>query len=59
MKKYNIQLLINSQSSNSCWKSLESGSVPKMINAGVIKIDDTYFNAINVEELIILENLKP
>lgn len=59
MKKYDIQLLINSQWSYSRWKGLESASEPKMINEGVIKIDDVYFNAVNVEELIILENHQP
>lgn len=56
MKKYNIQLLINAQWSYSYWKGLESDSEPKMINGRVIKIDDVYFNALNIEELIILEN---
>ena len=59
MKKYDIQLLINSQWSDSCWKGLESDSEPKMINDGVIKIDDFYFNAVNVDELIIIENHQP
>ncbi|MER2079420.1 hypothetical protein [Psychrobacillus psychrotolerans] len=59
MKKYDIQLLINSQWSYAFWKGLESNSEPKMINDGVIKIDDVYFNAVNVEELIIIENHQP
>ena len=59
MKKYDIQLLISSQWSYSFWKGLESNSEPKMINDGVIKIDDVYFNAVNVEELIIIENHQP
>lgn len=56
MKKYNIQLLIKSQQSYSCWKGLESATEPKMINDWIIKIDGVYFNSVNVEELIIIEN---
>ena len=59
MKKYDIQLLISPQWSYSYWKGLESDSEPKMINDGVIKIDDVYFNAVNVKELIIIENHQP
>lgn len=56
MKKYDIQLLIKPQCSYSCWKGLESDNEPKMVNDGVIKIDDVYYNALNIEEIIIVEN---
>lgn len=56
MKKYDVHLLISSQGSYSFWQGLESNSKPRMINEGVINIGDVYFNAVNVEELIIIEN---
>ena len=56
MKKYDIQLLINSHSNYLYWRGLESDKSPKMINEGVIKIGEVYFNAINIEEVIIVEN---
>jgi len=59
MKKYDIHLLISPLWSYSFWTGFESNSEPKMINNGVIKIDDVYFNAVNVEELIIIENHQP
>lgn len=59
MKKYDIQLLINPQLTKSYWKGLNSDSTPKLLNDGVMQIDDRYFNAINVDELIIVENHQP
>lgn len=59
MKKYNIQLLINPQMTFSYWKGVESDEAPKKINDGVIQIGEVYFNAINVEEMIITENHRP
>ena len=56
MKKYNIQLLINSPTTFSYWKGLESDKAPKKINDGVIQIGEVYYNAINVEEIIVIEN---
>ena len=59
MKKYNIQLLINPQMTFSYWKGVESDKAPIKINDGVIKIGEVYYNAINVEEMIITENHQP
>ena len=61
MKKYNIQLLINPQMTFSYWKGVESDKAPKKINGGVIKIGEgeVYYNAMNVEQMIITENHQP
>lgn len=59
MKKYNIQLLINSQMMFSYWEGIESDKAPIKINDGVIQIGEIYYNAINVEEMIISENHQP
>lgn len=59
MKKYDIQLLINPQLTKPYWKGLKSDSTPKLLNDGVMQIGDRYFNAINVDELIIVENHQP
>lgn len=59
MKKYNIQLLINSQMTLSYWKGVESDFAPKKINDGVIQIGEEYYNAITIEEMIITENHQP
>jgi len=59
MKKYNIQLLINPQTTFSYWKGVESDKPPKKINDGVIQIGEVYYNAINIEEMIITENYQP
>ncbi|MEK5146706.1 hypothetical protein MKX53_06650 [Psychrobacillus sp. FSL K6-4615] len=59
MKKYNIQLLINSPITFSYWKGVESDQAPKKINEGVIQIGEVYYNAINVEQMIIMENHQP
>ena len=56
MEKYNIHLLINSQKELSYWKCVESATAPKKINDGVIQIGEVYYNAINVEEIIVIEN---
>ncbi|WP_419957193.1 hypothetical protein [Psychrobacillus psychrotolerans] len=56
MKKYNIQLLINSPTTFSYWKGVESDKAPKKINDGVIQIGEVYYNAINVKEIIVIEN---
>ena len=59
MKKYDVQMLINKQVIQSYWEGIESDSVPKMIANGVMQIDDRYYNAINIDELIIIENHQP
>ena len=59
MKKYNIQLLINSPMTFSYWKGVESDKASKKINDGVIQIGEAYYNAMNVEEMIITENHQP
>lgn len=56
LKKYNIKLLINSRSQPPYWVEVQSVQVPKIISLGVMQVGDRYFNSINVEELIILEN---
>lgn len=58
MKKYNIQLLINPQMTFSYWEGVESDKAPIKINDGIIQIGNVYYNAINVEEMIITENHK-
>lgn len=57
--KYDIQLLINPQLTQSYWKALKSTSEPKLINDGVMQIGNRYFNAINIDELIIVGNHQP
>ena len=59
MMKYDIQLLINPQLTQSYWKALKSTSEPKLINDGVMQIGNRYFNAINIDELIIVGNHQP
>lgn len=39
----------------SYWEGVESDKTPVKINDGVIQIGDVYYNAINVEEMIITE----
>jgi len=56
MQKYDIQLLINSSSNYPYWRGLESDKPPTMINEDVMKIGEVYFNAINIEEVIIVES---
>jgi len=52
-------MLINKQVIQSYWEGIESDSVPKMIDNGIMQIDDRYYNAINIDELIIIENQQP
>jgi len=59
MKKYDIQLLINPMWRYSHWKGFESDSAPKKENEGVLKIGDVYYNSINIDQLIVVENHQP
>jgi len=52
-------LLINSPLTFSYWKGAESDDAPKKLNDGVIQVGEVYYNAINVEEMIIIENHQP